>query len=340
LTQRGTVECFSFHTIRASAFCESNLGSRIARTFPTSPDAPRVTPFKRLSEPRARVSELPSWLEPAQPRRAGHESRAAPGHARQRATKEEGIMTISQTTQELLKAAAGRGVSDDPALLTRSKVRLLQNVSKLPKHGRGAPGMFVLPDEVQTCATALRAVLGVIYPVWVERTENDKFVGERFVLPDDAEKDGYRWRLSGGNVLDREARIAGLFEGLEAELDLAKTSMRVARALNADAKARMKKLGLPLFGLSYEITAQEITNDRGQVYYAPVFTFLGGPADPGGPSEEEIIRASALCDIVEATVAEAKRELVESMTALAPGRMLITPQPQPKPALIDDDIPF
>jgi hypothetical protein len=143
-------------------------------------------------------------------------------------------------------------------------------------------------------------------------------------------------------VLDKEARIAGLFEGLEAELDLAKTSMKVARVLNADAKARMKKLGLPLFGLSYELTAQEVTNDRGQFYFAPIFTFLGGPADPDGPSEEEIIRANALCDIVQATVDEAKRELVESMKRLeiTPGRMLITPQPKQTPAPIDDYIPF
>jgi hypothetical protein len=39
-------------------------------------------------------------------------------------------MTISPATQELLEAAARRGVSDDPTLLTRSKVRLLQNTSK------------------------------------------------------------------------------------------------------------------------------------------------------------------------------------------------------------------
>ena len=115
-------------------------------------------------------------------------------------------------------------------------------MSKLPKHGHGAPGMFVLPDEAQTCIATLRGVLGAIYPVWVERTENDRFVGEHFVLPNDAEKDGYRWRLPGGNVLDKEARIAGVFGGIEAEFDLAKTSMKVARVLNADAKARMKNL--------------------------------------------------------------------------------------------------
>jgi hypothetical protein len=251
-------------------------------------------------------------------------------------------MPISTSTQELLKAHAGRGVSNDTALLTRAKLRLLQFASKMPKNGRGAPGMFALPDDNQTCLTALRSILGAIYPVWVEYTENNKFVSEHFALPNGAEKDDYRWRLPSGNVLDKEARVAGLFEGVEATLDLAKTSMKVARALNADAKARMKKLGLPLFGLSYELTAQEVTNDRGQVYFTPVFTFLGGPTDPDGPSEDEIIRANAVCDIVEATVDEAKRELVESMKRLeiTPRRMLITPQPKSTPALIDDDIPF
>lgn len=251
-------------------------------------------------------------------------------------------MTISTTTAELLKAGAGRGVSNDPALLTRSKVRLLQNVSKLPRHGRGAPGMFVLPDEAQTCVATLRVVPAILYSIWVERTENDKFVGEHFCLPSEAEKDGYNWRLPGGTVLNKEARLAGVFEGIEAEFDLAKTSMKVARALNADAKARMKKLGLPLFGLAYEFGSQELVNDRGQTYYGPTFTFLGGPADPDGPSEEEILRANSLCDIVESTVDEAKQELIESMKrfAITPGRMLITPQSKATPALVDDDIPF
>jgi hypothetical protein len=252
-------------------------------------------------------------------------------------------MTISQTTQELLKAAAGRGASNDPALLTRSKVRLLQNVSKLPKHGRGAPGQYVVPGDDQPCLATLRVVLAILYPVWVERMENDKFVGEHFVLPDDAEKDGYRWRLPGGGMLDKEARLAGVFESVEAELDLAKTSMKVARAFNADAKARMKKLGLPLFGLAYEFGSQELINDRGQTYYGPTFTFLGGPADPDGPSEEEIIRASALFDIVEATLADAKREQAEDhKAAILPPRMA-GPRPlitSGATAPIDDDIPF
>ena len=69
-------------------------------------------------------------------------------------------MTISQTTQELLKAHAGRGVSSDPALTARHKVRLLQNTSKLPKHGQGAPGLWILPDEAATCTSKLRVIAG------------------------------------------------------------------------------------------------------------------------------------------------------------------------------------
>ena len=51
-------------------------------------------------------------------------------------------MTITQTTQELLKAHAGRGFSSDPALTARHKVRLLQNARGIcPSMGR-APQAF------------------------------------------------------------------------------------------------------------------------------------------------------------------------------------------------------
>jgi hypothetical protein len=219
-------------------------------------------------------------------------------------------MTISPTTQELLKASAGRGVLNDPTLLTKSKVRLLQNTSKMPKHGRGVPGLYLLPDEAQTCAKTLRVISGVLYSVFVERGPDDKFVHEHHVLPRGAEKDEHRWRLS-GNVIEKEARLAGVFNSLEAELDLAKTGMKVARALNSDAKARVSKLGLPLYGLAYEFGSQELFNDRGQPYFGPTFAFLGAAGEPDGPSEEEIIRASGLCDVVEATLAEANRQAVQ-----------------------------
>ena len=183
-------------------------------------------------------------------------------------------MTISQSTQELLRAHAGRGFSDDPALTARHKIRLLQNTSKLPKHGRGAPGLFLLPDEAQTCTSKLRVILGAVYSTYVERMPDGKPVGrEHFVLPADAAKDGFGWLLSNGNMLETEARLAGLFNNAEAELDLNRTGMRVARALNSDAKARANKHGVPIFGLAYEFASTELSNDRGQPYHGVVFQF-------------------------------------------------------------------
>jgi len=260
-------------------------------------------------------------------------------------------MTISQTTQELLKAAAGRGVSNDPELLTRSKVRLLQNTSKLPKHGQGAAGLFLLPNESLSCTSKLRVVLGVVYQVYVERTPDDKPTGrEHFVVPAEAVRDGYRWFLPNKNLLEAEARLAGVFNGVDAELDLARTGMRVARALNADAKARVLKLGLPLFGLAYEFGAQELVNDRGQTYYGLTFEFIGAAGSPEGPTEEEVIRTSAICDLVQAAIAAAKREAEDRKVAILPPRMagprpLITSggaalKAVETPAPIDDDIPF
>ena len=63
-------------------------------------------------------------------------------------------MTISQTTQELLKAHVGRGFSDDPALTARHKIRLL------PEYGASRPGTsgasrdgFFQSDEAATCTS-------------------------------------------------------------------------------------------------------------------------------------------------------------------------------------------
>jgi hypothetical protein len=252
-------------------------------------------------------------------------------------------MTISPTTQDLLKAAAGRGVSDDPTLLSRSKVRLLQGTSKMPRHGRGEPGLYLLPDEAQTGVNTLRVVPGVLYSVLVERTADERWADEHYVLPDAAEKNGYGWRLPNKHLIDKEARIAGVFNGLDAEFDLAKTSMKVARALNSDAKARARKLGLPIYGLAYELSAQELLNDRGQTYFGPTFAFVGAAGDPDGPSEEEIIRANTLCDLVEATLSEAKREAAQMIEdrkqmEITVGKNVVSLARKPLP--IDDDIPF
>ena len=117
-------------------------------------------------------------------------------------------MTISQNTQELLKTHAGRGVSNDPELLLRSKVRLLQAGSTKPKHGRGEAGLYCLPDESQTCTSKLRAILGAVYSIHVERTPDDKPTGrEHFVVPAEAVRDGYRWVLPNKNVIETEARL-------------------------------------------------------------------------------------------------------------------------------------
>jgi hypothetical protein len=265
-------------------------------------------------------------------------------------------MTISQATHELLKAHAGRGFSSDPALLARHKVRLAQNTSKLPKHGQGQPGLWILPDAAATCTSKLRVIAGAVYSILVERTTSDKWVDEHHILPPDAEKNGYGWRLPNKNVIDKEARLVGVFGGVDAELDLAKTAMKVARAFNSDAKARATRLNVPIFGLAYEFGSQELVNDRGQPYFGPTFEFIGAVGEPEGPSEEEIIRASALHDLVESTIAAAKREAEGRTSAILPPRS-IAPKPlitSGAPALravkaptagesyagADDDIPF
>jgi hypothetical protein len=259
-------------------------------------------------------------------------------------------MTISQATQGLLKAHAGRGFSDDPALTTRHKARLLQHTSKLPKHGQGVPGLWILPGEAQTCTSKLRVIAGYVYSILVERTTSDRWVEDHQVLPSDAEKDGYGWRLPNKNVIEKEARLVGVFGGIDAELDLAKTAMKVARAFNSDAKARATRFNVPIFGLAYELGSQELVNDRGQPYFGPTFEFIGAVGEPEGPSEEEIIRASALHDLVESAIAAAKREAEDRRSAILPPRNL-APRPLitsgvpalravKAPAPVDDDIPF
>ena len=259
-------------------------------------------------------------------------------------------MTIQLAHTEA-KARARRGFSDDPMFKSRSKVRLLHGVSKMPKHGRGQPGLFCLPDEALTCTSKLRVVSGALYAVFVERTTKDTWVADHYVLPPDAVRDGYRWILPNKNVIDKEARVAALFNGLEAEFDFSKTGMRVARAFYGDAKARAEKLDLSLCDLAYEFGVQERTNDREQTYYAPTFTFIGAVGDPEGPSEGEVLRASVLCDIVEATLAEAKQEAEDRKSAVLPphkpalrpliasGNAALKAVETPPPA-IDDDIPF
>ena len=69
---------------------------------------------------------------------------------------------LSPDTLALLKARAGQGVSNEAALLTRSKVRLLANTSKMPKHGQGHPGLYQLADEAKTCIAKMRVVPAIL----------------------------------------------------------------------------------------------------------------------------------------------------------------------------------
>ena len=203
----------------------------------------------------------------------------------------------------------------------------------------------------------LRVILGAVYSTYVERSPEGKPAGrEHLLLPGDATKDGFGWRFSNGNMLETEARFASLFNGVEAELDLNRTGMRVARTLNSDAKGRANKHGVPIFGLAYEFGSTELTNDRGQNYHGVTFQFLGAVGEAEGPTEEEILRASAVCDLVETTIAAAKRETEDRRSAILPPRNiaprpLITsgatalrvveaPPPVETYAGPDDDIPF
>jgi hypothetical protein len=261
-------------------------------------------------------------------------------------------MTIQLAHPE---AKVRHGFSDDPIFTVRHKIRLLQGVSKMPRHGQGAAGLYCLPNESQDCTSKLRVVPSALYPVFVERTSDDKPTGrEHYVLPNAAEKDAYLWRLPGGNTLSKEVRIVGLFNDLEAEFDAARTAMKMARALHADARARAEKLDCSLYDLAYEFGVQELTNDRGLTYYSPTFTFVGAAGEPEGPTETEVFRASSLCDVVEASIAAAKREAEDRRSAiLPPHRPALRPFTSGAAALKaveappvesydgpDDDIPF
>ena len=83
--------------------------------------------------------------------------------------------------------------------------------------GTATGAFMILPDEGQTCADRLRVIPGVLYSIWVERTADDKYVASILFCRPRLEKDGFRWRLPGGNALDKEGRLAGVFDGLDAE---------------------------------------------------------------------------------------------------------------------------
>jgi hypothetical protein len=252
---------------------------------------------------------------------------------------------LSPDTLALLRARAGQGVSNDPQLLTRLKVRLLQNTSKLPKHGRGSAGQWCLPDEGMTCVASMRVVPAIVYGAYVEKTPDDKFAGREYlVLPTGVEREDWVWRLRGGNFLEYTPRLAGVFEGLQGEADFAKTANRALRAFNREAKSRTKKLGLPLAATAWRFGATELTNERGQPYWGPTHTYVAAAGEPDGPSEADIMKALAIADTVEAAIAEAMKEANErasrAIESRPVNRIEYSTGKGAKAAGLDDDIPF
>jgi hypothetical protein len=252
---------------------------------------------------------------------------------------------LSAESLAMLKARAGQGVSNEAALLTRSKVRLLANTSKLPKHGRGRPGLYQLADEAQTCVAKMRVVPAILYSVYVEKTPDEKFTGRDYLaLPPDVEREGYVWRCRSGNFLEQTPRLAGVFDGHEAEFDFSGTASKVARAFNTEAKSRLKKLELPLGATIWEFGAQELLNTRQQPYWSPTYVYVAAAGEPDGPSEADIMKALAIADTVEAAIAEAMKEANEraarAIESRPANRIEYSTGKSAKAVGLDDDIPF
>jgi hypothetical protein len=258
------------------------------------------------------------------------------------------IMTskLSPDIFALLKARAGQGVSNEAALLTRSKVRLLANTSKMPKHGQGHPGLYQLADEAQTCIAKMRVVPAILYSVYVEKTPDEKFAGHDYLaLPPDVVREDYVWRCGSGNFLEHTPRLAGVFEGLKAEFDFSRTASKVARAFNTEAKSRLKKVKLPLGATTWEFGAHELLNTRQQPYWSPTYAYVAAAGEPDGPSEADIMKALAIADIVEAAIAEATKEANErgsrAIESRPANRIEYSTDRTPKAsAWSDGDIPF
>ena len=211
-------------------------------------------------------------------------------------------MTISQTTQELLKAHAGRGFSNDPALLLRSKVRLLQTRSTKPKHGQGEPGLFLLPDESQTCTIEASRHFGRGLFDLRRALAGWQAYGPRALRPAGRRREGRLWLAAAQRKHARDGGAARRpVQRRRGRARPDRTGMRVARALNSDAKARANKHDVPIFGLAYEFASTELTNDRGQNYYSVTFNSSERLARRRGPPRRRSFRASAMCDLVEAT---------------------------------------
>ena len=213
-----------------------------------------------------------------------------------------------------------------------------------------------------TCTSKLRVILGAVYSTYVERAPDGKPVGrEHLHLPPDAEKDGFGWRLSNGNMLETEARLAGLFNGARGRARLEPDRNASGQGAQQRRKGRANKHDVPIFGLAYEFASTELTNDRGQNYHSVTFQFIGAVGEAEGPTEEEILKASAMCDLVEAAIAAAKREAEDRRSAPSTSSGLPPRNSGPRPLITsgaaalkvveappplerydgpDDDIPF
>ena len=135
-------------------------------------------------------------------------------------------MTISQTPRNAQGRCRTRRLGR-PRAYGQAQDQAASKYEQVARARTGRAGPFSLPDEAQTCTSKLRVILGAVYSTYVERSPDGKpRAANTFVLPPDAEKDGFGWRLSNGNLLETEARLAGLFNGVEAELDLVRTGMR------------------------------------------------------------------------------------------------------------------
>ena len=286
------------------------------------------SPQSRAQAPKETAAQRAVLARPAipvnSPNATAAERARIPSRAGSRAAESDKGEANDILAHTETKGRAGRGFSDDPVFKTRSKVRLLHDARKCQSTDL-ARRALLLPDEALTCTSKLRVIPAALYPIFVERAADDKSGRRTSTSCRPAEKDGYRWRLPNGNTLEKEARLAGLFNGVEAEFDLDKTGMKMARAFNADAKPAQKaRDSVFRFGLRVRL-ARTHKRSRPNVLRAGVQISRSGRR-AGRAQRGGVLRASAICDLVEAAIAAAKREAEDRRSAILPPRN-IAPRP-------------
>ena len=234
---------------------------------------------------------------------------------------------------------------------TRSKVRLLAN---LPPRCRETRPRSIpvcghqLADEAQTCVAKMRVVPAILYTVYVEKTPDEKFAGRDYLaLPPDVEREDYVWRCGSGNFLEHTPRLAGVFEGLEAEFDFCSgTTRRRSRARSTLKPKAGSRSSSSRWARQPGVRAlHELLNTRQQPYWSPTYAYVAAAGEPDGPSEADIMKALAIADIVEAAIAEATKEANErasrAIESRPANRIEYSTGKTPKaPAWPDGDIPF